>query len=214
MKQSSAGFVLVTAMIFLLVLTLVAVIAVKGSGLELRMSANNALHTEAFEAAEGPRTVIGRLIEVLGFNAETGWPVAIGGDTPDASFAFTIPARIEILVDAVKSPSKPLNWFIDLPESEFEYGTFTQRATYVIADVASGGARALAVRAEVDVKRVRTAPKTGCDLSSGGYDGVSARTCADYIFLITSRGVDQGSALDGTEQADYQTSSLYRYVPR
>ena len=41
----SQGFVLVTALIFLVVLTLVAVTAVKSTGLELRMSSNNALHT-------------------------------------------------------------------------------------------------------------------------------------------------------------------------
>ncbi len=223
------GFVLVTAMIFLLVLTLVAVVAVKSSGLELRMSANNVMHTEAFQASEGPRQTIGRLIERLGFYAESGWPAAIGGATPDSQFAYTIPDRLTILDADGEDDGAPLNWFIDIAESEFSYAPFVTaldadpkaRARYDLDNLDPDDENSPAIRALVDVKRARTAPKRGCDLSSGGYEGVSSRNCADYIFLITSRGYDQNSTLPDLADADaeqpqanYETSSMYRYVPR
>lgn len=207
-RRATQGFVLITAMIFLLVLTLVAVIALRSSGLELRMSANDVMHTEAFEASESPRLVVGRLIDRLGFYSETGWPVAIGGSTPDALFAYTIPARIDILDSTGTSTGAPVNWFEGITEGDFVYDNFQPRATYDVANVAPSGSEALPLTATMDVKRARTAPKTGCDLGSGGYEGVSSRSCAEYTFLLTSRG----SAAGGI--ADYETSSMYRYVPR
>lgn len=207
-RRLAHGFVLITAMIFLLVLTLVAVIAVRSSGLELRMSANDVMHTEAFEASESPRLVIGRLIDRLGFYAETGWPVAIGGLTPDAVFAYTIPTRIDILDSTGTSTGAPLNWFTDITEGDFGYTDFQSRASYDVANVAPSGSEALPLTAMLDVKRARTAPKSGCDLGSGGYEGISGRSCADYIFLLTSRGTAAGGI------AEYETSSMYRYVPR
>lgn len=207
-EQTPGGFVLPIALVFLVVLTLVAITAVKGTGLELRMSANNALHTEAFEASEGPRLVVGRLIEKLGFNFETGWPAAIGGGTPDAVFAYTVPTGIQIYNSSGTAGGTPLNWFTGISESTFAYNTFAAKARYNITNVASASTSTLPLTAVIDVQRARTAPKTGCDLGSGGYDGVSSRNCADYIFLITSRGDAPGGS------ADYETSSMYRYIPR
>jgi len=185
----SQGFVLVTALIFLVVLTLVAVTAVKSTGLELRMSSNNALHTEAFEAAEAPRQVVGRLLESLGFNVAVGWT------------AVTVPAEFTLLPSGT-----PKNWFEDIPEGDFNYVTFTPVARYAL-DGGSSGATGYSATADISVQRMRTAQKSGCDFSSGGYDNVSSKNCLDFFFYIQSRGRDGG----GT--TDYETSSVYRYVP-
>lgn len=192
------GFVLVTALIFLVVLTLVAVTAVKSTGLELRMSSNNALHTEAFEAAEAPRQVVGRLLEKLGFDPATGWSAVT---LPD-EFAFLDSGRI-----GGTSAGDPKNWFDDIPESDFNYSAFTPVIGYTLNSTVSGASNYAAPSAEVSVQRMRTAQKAGCDLSGGGYDNISSKNCLDFFFYIQSRGKD------GSGTTDYETSSVYRFVP-
>lgn len=200
------GFVLITALIFLVVLTLVAVIAVKSTGLELRMSANNAMHTEAFEASEAPRQVTARLLEVLGFNSASGWPVSVGGATPNDQFAFPIPASVTLYNSSGAAGGTPLNWFVDIPETDFDYTSFTPVARYS-GDISTDGTAALEMTADIDVQRMRTAQKQGCGLGgSEGYGGTTPN-CVDFFFYITSRGVDP------TNAAAYETSSVYRYVP-
>jgi len=201
------GFVLITALIFLVVLTLVAVTALKGTGLEMRMSANNAMHTEAQESSEAPRQIVARLIEVLGFNAETGWPTSIYGATPVNQFAYTIPSSISIYAangTPATSGNPPANWFVDIPESGFGYTNFTPVARYE-GNVATSGA-SFQMAADIEVQRMRSARTTGCDLTTGGYDRVSP--CLDIYFHISSQGVDP------TNAATYETSSVYRYTPR
>lgn len=71
------GFALVTAMILLLVLTLVGLIAIRSTGLEVRMSANTAMRTEALDSSETSRSILAPVIDVHVFNR--GWSDAIGG---------------------------------------------------------------------------------------------------------------------------------------
>lgn len=203
------GIVLVTAMIFLVVLTLVAVTSIKSSGLELRMSANNAMHVESMESSEGPRQMVSRLVEVLGFNQDIGgWPVSIGGDTPDLLFAYTIPSGMTIL-DGADTGTAPDNWFEYDPQN-FNYGTFTPSATYS-ANAAASGVTSYGVSAQIAVHPMRDAPKVGCaQAMAQGFEGLgnSAKNCQDLFLYITSRGQDP------TGQALYETSAVYRYVPR
>jgi len=88
--RRASGFALVTALIFLVLLTLVTLAAVRNSGLEARMSGNNATRTEAFESSELARTQVGTLIDANVFSR--GWPSSYcsgcSGTTsvPDALF--------------------------------------------------------------------------------------------------------------------------------
>jgi len=208
-RAQQTGVVLVTAMIFLVVLTLVAVTSIKGSGLELRMSANNAMHVESMEVSEGPRQMVSRLVEVLGFSQDIGgWPVSIGGDTPDLLFAYTIPSGMTIL-DGNDADTKPDNWF-DYDPLNFSYTGFTARATYS-ANAAASGTSSYTVGAQIAVQPMRDAPKIGCaQAMAQGFEGLgnSAKNCQDFYLYITSRGQDP------TGQASYETSAVYRYVPR
>lgn len=208
-KPDQAGIVLVTAMIFLVVLTLVAVTSLKSSGLELRMSANNAMHIESFESSEGPRQLVSRLVEVLGFSQDIGgWPVSIGGSTPDLLFAYTIPSGISIL-DGPDADSAPDNWF-EIDPVNFSYGNFVARARYS-GNVAASGTSSYALNADINVQPMRQAPKIGCaQAMSQGFEGLgnSAKNCQDLFLYMTSRGQDP------TGQAIYETSAVYRYVPR
>lgn len=208
-RTRQSGIVLVTAMIFLVVLTLVAVTSIKGSGLELRMSANNAMHVESLESSEAPRQMVSRLVEVLGFSQDIGgWPVSIGGETPDALFAYTLPTGMTIL-DGNDADSAPDNWF-DYDPINFNYTGFIPRATFSV-NAASSGTSNYTVSAQIAVQQMRDAPKIGCGQAmSQGFEGLgnSAKNCQDLFLYITSRGQDP------TGQALYETSAVYRYVPR
>lgn len=79
------GYVLITSIIFMVLLTMVALVALKNSGMEARMGANNALHTQAFEASEASRRLVNILVDTNVFNR--GWPAtAAGGSVNDSEF--------------------------------------------------------------------------------------------------------------------------------
>lgn len=61
-KRQEAGFALFMGLIFLLMITLVAVTAMRGTSLELAMANNTALYEESFQAAEASRTSLVRSI--------------------------------------------------------------------------------------------------------------------------------------------------------
>lgn len=200
------GFALITALIFLVVLTLVAVIAMKGSGLELRMSSNNAQHAEAFESSEAPRRIASRLLQVLGDNLANGWPASIGGNTPNDLFNYTIPPGMSIYNAGGTAGGTPLNWF-DIPESDFSYTEFRPKARYEETITVAGSAP-FKLSSEIDVQLMRKAFRAGCEISSGGYDELSSKNCLDFFFLVSSRGQDPSGA------ASYETATVYRFLPR
>ena len=78
------GFVLVTALIFLVVLTLIGVVATKNTTLGLKMSKNFLEKTQTFEAAETARVKIDDLVDSATYNR--GWPSSMGGTVADADF--------------------------------------------------------------------------------------------------------------------------------
>lgn len=78
------GYVLITSIIFLVLLTLVALVALKNSGLEARMGANNVLHTQAFESSEASRRIVNTLVDTTVFNR--GWPAKVGGSVDNSEF--------------------------------------------------------------------------------------------------------------------------------
>jgi len=62
LKRRQAGVALFVGLIFLLMITLVAVTAMRGTSLELNMATNTANHEEAFEGAESGRMAFVRVI--------------------------------------------------------------------------------------------------------------------------------------------------------
>jgi hypothetical protein len=78
------GYVLVTSLIFLMVLTLVAVIATKNTTLELKMSHNFLEKSQAFEGSEAARLKAGDLVDALMFYR--GWPANYGGTATTTDF--------------------------------------------------------------------------------------------------------------------------------
>lgn len=84
-RGKQGGYALVTSIIFLVILTIVAVAALKSSGLEARMGANTAFHTQALEGSELVRHTVDTLIDANVFNR--GWPSSkAGGQVADNQF--------------------------------------------------------------------------------------------------------------------------------
>lgn len=89
------GYILITSLIFMLVLTLVAISAMDTTTMELRMSNNTVLKSRSFESSEAMRTLAGELIDVHAYNR--GWPAAVAGKVENNVFNFAIPSAISIL---------------------------------------------------------------------------------------------------------------------
>lgn len=80
------GIALFVGMVFLLVLSVVAVMAMRGTLTEMKLVTNTARHEAAFETSEALRSVPITLFDQHVF--ERGWPVLFGGTVPDADFTY------------------------------------------------------------------------------------------------------------------------------
>ncbi|MGH8212874.1 MAG: PilX N-terminal domain-containing pilus assembly protein, partial [Rhodanobacteraceae bacterium] len=84
------GIALFIGLVFLVVLSLVAVIAMQSTFLEMRMATNVARQSEAFQISESARAVLTGPSQVSLFSqslAQGGWPVSWGGNVPDSDFS-------------------------------------------------------------------------------------------------------------------------------
>ncbi len=92
MKRSSVahsqrGIALFVGMVFLLILSVVAVMAMRGTLTEMKLVTNVARHEAAFEASEALRSVPVNLFDQHVF--ERGWPKSFNGTVPDADFTYS-----------------------------------------------------------------------------------------------------------------------------
>jgi hypothetical protein len=84
-RTAQQGIALFVGMVFLVILSLVAVMAMRGTLLEMRMVNNVAAHERAFEVSESLRAIPLALFDDHTFNR--GWPTKeMGGAVPDAKF--------------------------------------------------------------------------------------------------------------------------------
>jgi Tfp pilus assembly protein PilX len=99
------GYALITTILFLVMLTVVALAVLKSSGLEARMSNNTAYHTQSLESSETSRRTVDALIDANVFYR--GWPNSsgIGGAIPAADFDPTVTALILSAAACPLSPS-------------------------------------------------------------------------------------------------------------
>ncbi|MDQ2971957.1 MAG: PilX N-terminal domain-containing pilus assembly protein [Rhodanobacteraceae bacterium] len=91
------GIALFIGLVFLVVLSLVAVIAMQSTLLEMRMVTNVARQAEAFQISDSGRAVLTGPTGTSLFAQSLelgGWPVSWGGDVPDADFDMSVAAGI------------------------------------------------------------------------------------------------------------------------
>jgi Tfp pilus assembly protein PilX len=82
--RRQSGVALFVGLVFLVMLTLVALVVMKSTLLEMRMTTATARHEQAFEASELLRPIPEAILADHIFNR--GWPASWGGDVPDAMF--------------------------------------------------------------------------------------------------------------------------------
>ena len=78
------GIALFIGLVFLVMLTLVSLIVMRGTLLEMRMTTATAQHEQAFELSETAREVPEAILALHVFNR--GWPESWGGSVPDILF--------------------------------------------------------------------------------------------------------------------------------
>lgn len=91
--RTERGIALVVALVLLLVMTMVAVVAMRTTTVDLKMITNTVLARRAFENSEGARMSIGKTLEAHVFYR--GWPSAIGGTVPDTA-KFPLPVELTV----------------------------------------------------------------------------------------------------------------------
>lgn len=92
-RRSQQGLALIVALVLLLVMTMIAVVAMRSTTLDLKMTTNTTLKRRAFQSSESARLLIG---PVVGSHCYFGgWPADIGG-TVAASNNFTLPNEVQV----------------------------------------------------------------------------------------------------------------------
>ncbi len=96
-RRRERGSVLITALTFLVVLTMVAVTAMRTTVLDFKMTTNTMLEGRAFEHSEIGFGWMTPVLDghVMNSDYEPAWPGAAGGNVPDAA-AFALPAGLSI----------------------------------------------------------------------------------------------------------------------
>ncbi|MGH9644446.1 MAG: PilX N-terminal domain-containing pilus assembly protein [Terriglobales bacterium] len=88
-RGNQRGVALFIGLVFLVVLSLVAVIAMQSTLLEMHMVTNVARQAEAFQMSESGRSILTAPTQVSLFSQSlelAGWPASWGGDVPDNDF--------------------------------------------------------------------------------------------------------------------------------
>ena len=86
------GIALVITLVLLLVMTMIAVVAMRTTTVDLKMTTNTVLQRRAFQNSEGARTAIRRMLSAHMFNR--GWPPSAGGS---GTGEYDIPIEVQIV---------------------------------------------------------------------------------------------------------------------
>ena len=101
------GVALFVGLVFLVMLSLLALVVMKGTLLEMQMTTATARHEQAFEASEALRPIPEAVLADHIFNR--GWPVAWGGTVPDALFDLNTTYANRLQWKALMNPSTTTN---------------------------------------------------------------------------------------------------------
>lgn len=202
-SQGTQGYALVTSLVFLVVLTLVAITAMQGSTVELKMGRNEALRAEAFEASDSPRQVVSRLVDVHTF--ARGWPESAGGSVPDSDFAYELPAGLTIS-DPDDSGGGD-NWYDNNTEAAFDPQAIDVDAS--LDNVLElDGQEPYEVTTEFSVYKLRTGINPGSGAAMvAGYEGTGKAAAASggsIYFYVGSTGTDASGEATSVTGADYR----------
>lgn len=193
-RARQSGIALVVSLVLLLVMTMIAVVAMRSTTLDIKMTTNTLQARRAFENSDGARDLMTPMLDAHVFYH--GWPVSMGGTIADVS-NFPTPSGMT-LADATKR--------FDLGEN----GAFTRfnTTTAVTPDMTmADGATGSMMRVQADswVTRISTIPAAGNTMNSNSADqGVGGGAANKYVvFDLRSTGGAMGNASARTG-ADYR----------
>lgn len=216
--HAQRGVALFVGLIFLLVLSIIAVMAMRGTLTEMKMVTNVARHEAAFEASEALRAVPVTLFDQHVF--ARGWPTSFGGAVPDGDFTYTQSLSTDMLAKVKTSIQKDCTGAVSLfygtlqpacdplpKESLYDPTTWHPDMKISICDTSSSSCSA-------NVSAVVAVVPDGSVLSSGsggaqaaGYRGLgvgSAGGGADLLFEIRSVATAQGGGTSTTHTQYHQ----------
>jgi hypothetical protein len=192
------GFALVVAMVLLLVLTMVAVIAMRSTTLDLKMSANTTLARRAFQASDGTREAVGPLLAAHVFYH--GWPESAGGSVSDTA-DFDIAESLTVMEPSQRFDMGENGSFdeLDTRSADIEFRADVQEDDTLAADDIYG---------DIWVTRVGVQPAPGTSLNANAADqGAGGGAASKYIFFdLRAAGRTTGNARSLTG-ADYRALS-------
>ena len=200
--NAQQGVALIIALILLMVLTMIAVVAMRTTTLDLKMATNQTITKRTFQISESGRMRIHETLDSHTFYR--GWPVAIGG-TVAASTNFSIPADLVIDDDPglqelyrennadhwdMRPAAVDMRLLID-EDGDANYDSPTDMA------------------ADVFISRITAVAAPGADTSQvTGYEGLGAGVAgagSHLYFRIISRATGVGGSRSTTD-------AHYRYV--
>lgn len=214
-NSSQSGFALVISLILLTILTMVAVIATRGAGLEVQMAGNSVSRIEAFDVAESTRRPLGEVIDVHTF--ARGWPTNLGGSVSPDAFDYVLPLGLVIcgtasLEDTCDAKSAPRAWYLGnsekvtgLDPDSMDLDARFQRAASATLPVA--------LESRIAVYKLVTDlnPGSGAAMVSG-YEGIGKASAAGggrVFYYARSIGTAPNDAV-----AEAETAADYRHVIR
>lgn len=205
-SRHQSGVILVTGLVFLVVITLIAVIALQGTGIELRMATNAANSSRAFESSEGLRTITAPIIEEHTFHRS--WPDSMaGGVIPAGDFVTPIPTDFTIRVDSGNAALLYLTNTEGSASPLLSYSPLTTDTSYCFDECGNAGE----VSAELGVFRTQTRLATGSGSAMvSGYEGLGKSAAAgggNLFFEFRSYG-------SAPNNAQAVTATEYRHTIR
>lgn len=200
-----SGYVLVTALILLLVLTLVAISTMDFTTTETRMVSNATVRSRALESSEAIRGISGSLLDAYIYNR--GWPESVGGTIDNDTFNTTIPSGLTIA-----DVNNSLYTGNSASENIFNPATLTNDISFSVDGNGDGDyTDDIDVQATLSVFKLNTVSNPGagtCQVC--GYEGTgksAAASGASIYFDLRATGVSANGAR-------VVTNSEYRYVVR
>ncbi len=201
-RSRQSGVALVIALILLMVLTMIAVVAMRTTTIDLKMATNQTLNKRTFQISESARMGIHETLDSHVFYR--GWPIANGG-TIAASTGFTLPPELNLVgtLQELYLENNADHW--DLRPAFIDLRLLHDGDNPVDNQYDSPND----MQANLFISRITSVAAPGSDTSQvTGYEGLGAGAAGAgshlYFRIISS------AAGAGASQA--MTESHYRYV--
>ena len=195
-RSSQQGLALIVSLVLLLVMTMVAVVAMRSTTLDIKMTTNATQSRRAFENSDGSRDALTPILEAHVFYH--GWPTSVGGSVADSA-NFEIPSGLTL-----EDPDLRFDLAQNGVYARFNAATDPD-ATYNDDVNADGVMDPEDFNALLWVTRIGIQPAAGNNLGSNAADqGVGGGAANKYvIFDLRSDGSAVGNARARTG-ADYR----------